>query len=90
MTGYDDPDTMQSTRRWFRRDSIELVAITAPRRDHFTRLWPARPGVGADAPLFLGLMLPFRLAALAVLWLTATPGRFVVALTLVLVTVLAR
>ncbi len=90
MIGYDDPDTIRPTRRRFRRDSVEPVAITSRPSDHFTRLWPARPGGRPDAPLFLAVMLPFRLAALALLWLAATPGRLVVVLTLVLAVVLAR
>jgi hypothetical protein len=90
MTSYDDPNTIRSPRRRLCRDSLELVAITSRPSDHFTQLWPARPGGRPDAPLFLAVMVPFRLAALALLWLTATPGRLVVVLTLVMAAVLAR
>jgi hypothetical protein len=62
-------------------DALEQAAIDGRPADHFTRLWPTRPGQpGADAPLFLACMLPARLTALALLWVTATPARMVVAL----------
>jgi Flp pilus assembly protein TadB len=60
---------------------LELIDLASRPADHFTRLWPTRPEQpGADAPLFLACMLPARLAALALLWVTAAPARMVVAL----------
>lgn len=48
--------------------------------EHFTRLWPATPGMHTDAPFFLALMSPFRALALGVLWATSSPGRFLIGL----------
>ena len=91
MTGHDDTTAPTRTHRYGPRpDSVQLVGVKVRPADHFTRLWPTRPDHRPDAPLFLAAMLPLRLAALAVLWLTSSPGRFVVALGLVLAAVLAR
>jgi hypothetical protein len=57
-----------------------LAGLPDRSSEHFTRLWPVRPGQTHDAPLFLALVLPARLAALALLWVTAAPGRLVVLL----------
>jgi hypothetical protein len=73
----------------FRPDPAEPAGVKARPSDHFTRLWPARPGQRPDAPLFLAAVLPLRLAALALLWLTSSPGRFLAALALLLAAVLA-
>jgi hypothetical protein len=51
--------------------------------DHFSRLWPVPRDMPADAPHFLLLVLPVRVLALGLLWMTAAPGRFVSALGLV-------
>lgn len=59
---------------------VDLVGIAARPADHYTRLWPSRPDQPTDAPLFLACMLPARLAAHALLWVTSTPGRLVVLL----------
>lgn len=48
--------------------------------EHFTRLWPATPGMHTDAPFFLTLMSPVRALALGVLWATSSPGRFLIGL----------
>lgn len=48
--------------------------------DHFTRFWPATPGQAAEAPLFLMLVAPARALALALLWVTSSPGRAVLGL----------
>jgi hypothetical protein len=72
------------------RDPAGLGSLEARPPDHFTRLWPARPGQRPDAPFFLAAVLPLRLAALALLWLTSSPGRFLAALALVLAAVLAH
>ena len=52
--------------------------------EHFTQLWPAATGRPAEAPFFLAAVSPLRAAALAVLWATSSPGRFVVGLGAVL------
>ncbi len=59
---------------------VELAALPARPADHYTRLWPTRPDQPSDTPLFLAFMLPARLTAHALLWVTATPGRMVVLL----------
>jgi hypothetical protein len=51
---------------------------------HFTQLWPTATGRPAEAPLFLAAVSPLRAAALAVLWATSSPGRFVAVLGAVL------
>jgi hypothetical protein len=58
--------------------TVELVGLSARPADHYTRLWPSRPDQPSDAPLFLACMLPARLAAHALLWVTSTPGRLAV------------
>jgi len=63
-----------------RRDPVELVGVAVRPSDHFTRLWPSSPHRPTDAPLFLAAMSPLRLAALALLWATSSPGRFVAGL----------
>ena len=50
---------------------------------HFTRLWPAAEGRAPEAPLFLAAVSPLRLLALAVLWATSSPGRFLCGLAVV-------
>jgi hypothetical protein len=62
------------------RSAVELVDLAVRPPDHYTRIWPTRPEQPTDAPLFLACMLPARLAAHALLWVTATPGRMVVLL----------
>jgi hypothetical protein len=91
MTGYDTDSAPADARRWpgRRPESVQLVGIKVRPSDHFTRAWPTRPDQRTDAPLFLAVMLPLRLAALALLWLTSSPGRFAIALALVLTVVLA-
>jgi hypothetical protein len=92
MTGYyEDPWPRRTVLRdRFRRDAVALVGMQVRPSDHFTRLWPTRPDQRPDAPFFLAAMLPLRLAALALLWLTSSPGRFTVAVVLVLAAVLAH
>jgi len=91
MTGYDT-DSLTRPRTWprHRRDSVQLVGVKVRPSDHFTRLWPSRPDQRPDFPFFLAAMLPLRLAALALLWLTSSPGRLVVALACVLAAFLAH
>ena len=79
-------------RRQSIRDLADLAERVAPRdgsgrsTDHYTRLWPTRPGQPtSDTPLFLACMLPPRLAALGLLWVTATPGRTVLLLAVLVV-----
>ncbi len=92
MTGYheDAPSSRLGLRDRFRRDPVALVGIQVRPSTHFTRLWPTRPDQRPDAPFFLAAMLPLRLAALALLWLTSSPGRFAIAVALVLAIVLAH
>jgi hypothetical protein len=53
--------------------SVELVAV--PRHD-VTRLWPSS---AESSGLFALAVLPVRLAALAALWATSSPFRFLLA-----------
>jgi hypothetical protein len=91
MTGYDTDPLTTRPRMWpgRRGNSVQLVGVKVRSSDHFTRLWPSRPDQRPDFPFFLAAMLPLRLAALALLWLTSSPGRLVAALALVLSAVLA-
>lgn len=50
--------------------------ITLTRSHDWAQLWPSEAGV---SPLFRAATLPFRLAALALLWATSTPGRLLFA-----------
>lgn len=66
-------------------DSLNAdVHPTGRNTQHFTRLWPAAEGRPADAALFLAAVSPLRLLALAVLWATSSPGRFLCGLAAVL------
>lgn len=60
-----------------RRDSVEVIGLQVYEPEHFTRL---SPSYGGDSErLFRLAMLPVRLAALAVLWATSSPGRVLAA-----------
>ncbi len=67
-------------RRRARRASVGRVGSTAPPSESFTRLWPTSADHPADAPLFLLAVAPVRVAALALLWATSSPGRLAVVL----------
>lgn len=61
-------------------DAVAVLSVAVRRHDHFTRLWPAShsgPSAG-----FLLAMLPMRLAALALLWITSAPRRLALPLAL--------
>lgn len=75
-------------RRLFgRRDSVEVVGLSIHDPGHFTRLSPASTGDSDGA--FRLAVLPLRIVALAVLWVTSSPRRALVAAAAVIVTVLA-
>jgi hypothetical protein len=54
---------------------LELDGIGLRSAEHYTRLMPVSEAVSGAFRL---AMLPIRLAALAVLWATATPTRLIV------------
>jgi hypothetical protein len=68
-----------------RKDAITVLGISAPGKDHFTRLWPtAKDGSPSG---FLLVVLPIRFVALAMLWATSTPRRLVLPVTVAVVLV---
>jgi len=60
--------------------------VTLSESQDWARLWPREDGV---SPAFRLLALPVRLAALALLWATSSPGRLLVGVGLAAVAALA-
>lgn len=60
--------------------------VTLSEAQDWARLWPREDGV---SPVFRLLVLPVRLAALALLWATSSPGRLLVGVGLAAVVALA-
>lgn len=85
MNAYPTVDVRVTDARRVRRalrkgDAVALLGVGVRQRDHFTRLWPEP---GDDVPAgFLLAMLPARLVALTLLWVTSSPRRLALPLVL--------